>query len=852
MGDQTSNSRLSRRRVDLRGARYLGGHPQRPRAERARFLYLTGKGVEFRTGLTPVTVPWETVTSIVVAGPGELDGWPLVTDDLAPNTEAVSYFRVDAGDIAPVFELPGVSPDELRGILEPVAHLVALPDVLHHQPPDAVGPVAVEEPPDVDLDTKQVTALGIEDLVERPDVDLDTMQVTALGIEDLVERPPQDEDETEETAGDTADTADDTGEPSAETEELSETEADPAEQADLEPAMSDVVDGEAGAERDEQPDPGAEVEVDEDDSPPDDEAPENEPVEATESVELFDEVGDGGDSTESAGADESEPGDAIAAQDANGALPDVKPEVVEREAESFDEPDTEEVVLELDEAELELDDLQLTALGIDVPTHENGHAHNGTVVFEDEGAASTATESESGSRCPNGHENPEGARFCLQCGAPMQAGCPLGHTNPPGAAFCGECGANLRSGSGSRSDEPTALQLREEAVRVASETLRRMQEAQLAEVKPLLREVDSLSALASDQRVLPLRKSLHEQHITLKRAELALEEARCDAGALTGEEADQLMALRRVELDFAIQMLLEVTELIALPGNDEEGKELVREHMNGIFSECDEKRRSAQLALAQVRGEPHAIRAAELEIDLAAKSGEVRSLREKSKPNQAEVWRVEGECLGLRVTQLTERRAAAIARADVGGTDEAEMLLTKARDRAKDHADHAPVQAQKISRFVAEMMTGMSTVLTGGQRVPRSADRRVASAKRAVAEFRDFFDTHPAPAIGVADKLLDQLAGDWDEYSTSARMFVGAPMVVQGRSGQRAKVQWIKYDQMILNAWVRRVAVVSSELAVSEAAGDEDRSEGMRMLLEMATEAVRLSSAAAKVEVPTV
>jgi hypothetical protein len=400
--------------------------------------------------------------------------------------------------------------------------------------------------------------------------------------------------------------------------------------------------------------------------------------------------------------------------------------------------------------------------------------------------------------------------------------------------------------------EATELELREEAVRVATETLRRMRTAQEGEVRPLLREVGSLSALALDQRFLPLRRSLHEQHITAKRAELALAEAQRDAGRISGDEADALTDLRRAELDFAIQMLLEVTELIALPGNDEEGRELVRQHMAEIFSECDEKRRAAQLSLAQVRGEPHALRAAELESDITAKVAELATRREARKPDAAEIWRLEDELLGLRVSQLNERRAAAIAQADVAGTDEADALLALARDEAKTHAAQAPPQAMKISRFEAEMMTAMPTVWTGGQRVPRSADRRIGAAKRAVAEFRDFFDTHPAPAIGVDDRLIDHLAAEWEEYNSMSRQFVNAPTVVPGRSSQRTKIQWIKLDQLIVNAWLRRIGVISAELEVSDAAGDGDRSDGLRKLLEAANEALRLASQAAKVEVPTV
>ena len=48
------------------------------------------------------------------------------------------------------------------------------------------------------------------------------------------------------------------------------------------------------------------------------------------------------------------------------------------------------------------------------------------------------------SKC--GHENPEGAKFCLECGSEIVSGikCPkCGHMNPDGAKFCLECGSKL-------------------------------------------------------------------------------------------------------------------------------------------------------------------------------------------------------------------------------------------------------------------------------------------------------------------------------------------------------------------------------------------------------------------------
>jgi hypothetical protein len=48
-------------------------------------------------------------------------------------------------------------------------------------------------------------------------------------------------------------------------------------------------------------------------------------------------------------------------------------------------------------------------------------------------------------RCPScGFENPDGMKFCGQCGAKLGPYCPqCGFENPSGFAFCGQCGAAL-------------------------------------------------------------------------------------------------------------------------------------------------------------------------------------------------------------------------------------------------------------------------------------------------------------------------------------------------------------------------------------------------------------------------
>jgi hypothetical protein len=50
--------------------------------------------------------------------------------------------------------------------------------------------------------------------------------------------------------------------------------------------------------------------------------------------------------------------------------------------------------------------------------------------------------------CPScSHHNPDAARFCNACGAPLAPRCQTcGTDNPPGARFCNGCGAPLAMG----------------------------------------------------------------------------------------------------------------------------------------------------------------------------------------------------------------------------------------------------------------------------------------------------------------------------------------------------------------------------------------------------------------------
>jgi ribosomal protein L40E len=70
-------------------------------------------------------------------------------------------------------------------------------------------------------------------------------------------------------------------------------------------------------------------------------------------------------------------------------------------------------------------------------------------VAEKEGKEKQEREALESSTCPScSHQNPEGVKFCQECGAKLGAGAKLfcgecGAENPRGTRFCGECGAKL-------------------------------------------------------------------------------------------------------------------------------------------------------------------------------------------------------------------------------------------------------------------------------------------------------------------------------------------------------------------------------------------------------------------------
>ncbi len=101
-----------------------------------------------------------------------------------------------------------------------------------------------------------------------------------------------------------------------------------------------------------------------------------------------------------------------------------------------------------------------------------------------------------------GSDNAIGARFCNECGSPMQAGCPAcGAVNKPGAKFCNECGTALVAGTRpvpTGMAPPTALDL---SAAVGRATERRV-------VSVLFADLVGFTALSDDRDPEAVREFL--------------------------------------------------------------------------------------------------------------------------------------------------------------------------------------------------------------------------------------------------------------------------------------------------------------------------------------------------------
>src|SRR5215472_14197665 len=60
-----------------------------------------------------------------------------------------------------------------------------------------------------------------------------------------------------------------------------------------------------------------------------------------------------------------------------------------------------------------------------------------------------------------GADNREGAKFCNECAAPIEASCPkCGSKNKPGAKFCDECGTSLGTSTAASPQKPNEPSIR--------------------------------------------------------------------------------------------------------------------------------------------------------------------------------------------------------------------------------------------------------------------------------------------------------------------------------------------------------------------------------------------------------
>jgi len=77
--------------------------------------------------------------------------------------------------------------------------------------------------------------------------------------------------------------------------------------------------------------------------------------------------------------------------------------------------------------------------------------------------------------CPHCRaDNPDGARFCNQCGQKIETACPgCGQVNPPGAKFCNQCGRDLTAPPEAAAPPPQAATIPEETPEPAAESERK-------------------------------------------------------------------------------------------------------------------------------------------------------------------------------------------------------------------------------------------------------------------------------------------------------------------------------------------------------------------------------------------
>src|SRR5947209_1084580 len=96
-----------------------------------------------------------------------------------------------------------------------------------------------------------------------------------------------------------------------------------------------------------------------------------------------------------------------------------------------------------------------------------------------------------------GVENREGAKFCNECAAPIEASCPrCGSTNKPGAKFCDECGTPLGLSAAPSPKQPNDSSIRviDSAVAENLDGERKTVTALFADIKGSMELMENLDA----------------------------------------------------------------------------------------------------------------------------------------------------------------------------------------------------------------------------------------------------------------------------------------------------------------------------------------------------------------------
>jgi class 3 adenylate cyclase len=112
-----------------------------------------------------------------------------------------------------------------------------------------------------------------------------------------------------------------------------------------------------------------------------------------------------------------------------------------------------------------------------------------------------------------GAENREGAKFCNECAAPIEASCArCGSRNKPGARFCDECGTSLGSSAAASPQQPkdSSIRIIDSAVAENLEGERKTVTALFADLKGSMELMEDLDPEAACTIVDPALKLMIE------------------------------------------------------------------------------------------------------------------------------------------------------------------------------------------------------------------------------------------------------------------------------------------------------------------------------------------------------